>query len=96
MLRLSSSFSDTILRDTAIELCLTVPAKLEAQLPYLPLLMQPLVLALQSKQDKSELILVGYVVTVLGNGSRLCAHSHYMCVCACVCVRQDQNTGVLD
>jgi hypothetical protein len=47
------------LRDTAIELCLTVPAKLEAQLPYLPLLMQPLVLALQSKQDKSELILVG-------------------------------------
>ena len=78
MLRLSNSFTDSLLRETAIELCLTIPAKLEAQLPYLSMLMQPLVLALQSKQDKSELIVVAYVgrphphSCVSGGGSRVC------------------------
>lgn len=39
------------MRDLFVELCLTVPVRLSALLPYLPYLMRPLVLALQAGPD---------------------------------------------
>jgi transformation/transcription domain-associated protein len=39
------------MRDLLVELCLTLPARLSALLPYLPRLMKPLVLALKRSDD---------------------------------------------
>lgn len=57
--RMYHTLSDTVLKDLVIELCLTIPARLESQLPHLPQLMLPLIAALRSKQEKNELAVVG-------------------------------------
>lgn len=62
LLRLSSNFHDVLLREIAIELCLVWPARINLQLPLLSVLVQPLVLAFQSKSEKGELVLVGCVL----------------------------------
>lgn len=38
------------MKELFVELCLTVPVRLSSLLPYLPMLMEPLVSALQGKQ----------------------------------------------
>jgi hypothetical protein len=62
MVRMQSTFQDPFLRDLAVELCLTVPVKLEAQLPCIPMLLQPLHLALLSRPERNhDLAITGCV-----------------------------------
>lgn len=49
--RLATSATDKQMRDLYVELCLTTPVRLSVLLPYLPLLMKPLVLALTSETE---------------------------------------------
>ena len=57
--RIFCSTEDTYLRDSIVELCLTVPARLSSLLPHLPLLLRVIIPALQS--SKGELVNLGYV-----------------------------------
>ncbi len=59
MLRLRDTLPDLLLREAAVELCLIIPAKLDVLLPHLGSLMPAIIAALQSKLDKSEIVLVG-------------------------------------
>jgi transformation/transcription domain-associated protein len=49
--RLATAAGDKQMRDLYVELCLTTPVRLSVLLPYLPLLMRPLVLALTSETE---------------------------------------------
>ncbi len=49
--RLANAAADKQMRDLYVELCLTTPVRLSVLLPYLPLLMRPLVLALTSETE---------------------------------------------
>ena len=85
LLRLHDSFTDVTLKDLALELCLTLPTSLEKRVPYLPLLVKPLVLALKPRHDRSnDLIAVG-CVTREGVGAR---QSH-----ACLTTSADRAPG---
>lgn len=66
LMRLYASFTETMLRDLALELCLIVPATLERRVAHLHLLLQPVLLSLQPRQDRSnELISLGWVCVEL-------------------------------
>ncbi|XP_055838887.1 transcription-associated protein 1 isoform X2 [Episyrphus balteatus] len=49
--RLQSGFHKQHMKDLFVELCLTVPVRLSSLLPYLPMLMDPLVSALNGSQN---------------------------------------------
>ena len=49
--RVHAATEDTNMRDTIVELCLTIPARLSSLLPHLPLLMRLMVHALRSYGD---------------------------------------------
>ncbi len=57
--RVVISTDDSILRNTAIELCLTIPARLSSLLPHMNLLLRIIIPALDS--NSNELINLGYV-----------------------------------
>ena len=57
--RVVISTEDSILRNTAIELCLTIPARLSSLLPHMNLLLRIIIPALDS--NSNELINLGYV-----------------------------------
>jgi len=48
MLRLAETADDATMRSLLLELCLTVPARLSSLLPFLPLLLRPVLAALRS------------------------------------------------
>ena len=48
---LQSGLHKPYMRDLFVELCLTVPVRLSSLLPYLPMLMDPLVSALNGSQN---------------------------------------------
>lgn len=60
----SSTLSDSMLRRTAIELCLTIPARLSSLLPHMNLLLRIIIPALDSKSG--DLVNLGYVLWRFG------------------------------
>lgn len=60
------------IREISVELCLTVPARLSSLLPYIPLLMKAVVLALQA--DDEQVIKLGEPLRLLS-----CATEHSLC-----------------
>ena len=52
---------DTVLRNTAVELCLTIPARLSSLLPHLNLLIRVMIPALDS--NVGDLVNLGYVLS---------------------------------
>lgn len=59
LMLLHDQLDDKLLRNLLMELCLIVPARLGTQLPHLHHLMRPLTLALQSQDDRGEVVSVG-------------------------------------
>jgi transformation/transcription domain-associated protein len=57
--RVVTSAEDSVLRNTAIELCLTIPARLSSLLPHMNLLLRIIIPALDS--NSNELVNLGYV-----------------------------------
>ena len=65
LVRLYDSLTDPVLKDIALELCLTLPTSLEKRIPFLPMLLKPLILALKPRSERSnDLVAVGYVFVV--------------------------------
>jgi transformation/transcription domain-associated protein len=60
----SSTLTDSMLRRTAIELCLTIPARLSSLLPHMNLLLRIIIPALDSKSG--DLVNLGYVLWRFG------------------------------
>jgi transformation/transcription domain-associated protein len=61
--RVVTSAEDSVLRNTAIELCLTIPARLSSLLPHMNLLLRIIIPALDS--NSNELVNLGYVCSAL-------------------------------
>ena len=62
--RIICSCEDSVLRNTAIELCLTIPARLSSLLPHMNLLLRIIIPALDS--NVAELVNLGYVLLMHG------------------------------
>ena len=59
LMRLYAGSSDAPLRDSVLELCMTVPLRLSMQLPHLAPMFRPVILCLRSRDDRKNLAGMG-------------------------------------
>jgi transformation/transcription domain-associated protein len=55
LLRLHAQTADASMRESVLELCITVPLRLSMQLPHLGKLLRPVVLGLRASDDRKNL-----------------------------------------
>ena len=73
--RVVISAEDSVLRSTAIELCLTIPARLSSLLPHMNLLLRIIIPALDS--NSNELVNLGYVLCISDSVVRVLHLSYF-------------------